>query len=96
MLGALSPNVQVGAGASWFTVNVCPAIVIVPDCVDGPGFAATLNVTVPLPLPGVPAVTVIHGALLVAVQLHPAPAVTFTVFPVVAPAPTLMPAALSA
>jgi len=40
---------------------------------------------VPLPLPLAPAVTVIHAALLVAVQVHPAPAVTLTV-PLVATA----------
>jgi hypothetical protein len=32
-----------------------------------------------LPLPDAPAVTVIHAALLTAVQLHPVPAVTVTV-----------------
>jgi hypothetical protein len=37
-----------------------------------PGFAATMNVTVPLPLPDVALLMVIHGALLVAVQAHPA------------------------
>ena len=36
-----------------------------------------------MPLPEAPAVTVIHASLLVAVQLHPVPAVTVTV-PVVA------------
>ena len=44
-----------------------------------PVFAATLNATVPLPLPLAPAVTVIHAALPLAVQLHPSPAVTATV-----------------
>jgi hypothetical protein len=34
--------------------------------------------TVPLPLPLEPELTVIHEALLVAVQLQPAPAVTVT------------------
>jgi len=33
-------------------------------------FSATLNVTFPFPLPLAPAVTVMHGALLAAVQLH--------------------------
>lgn len=33
----------------------------------------------PLPLPGDPLVMVIHGAAVVAVQLHPLDAVTFTV-----------------
>lgn len=37
-------------------------------------FAATVNVTVPLPDPLAPPVTLIQLALLVAVQSHPAPA----------------------
>jgi hypothetical protein len=37
-------------------------------------FAATVNVTVPLPDPLAPPVTLIQLALLVAVQAHPAPA----------------------
>jgi len=43
-----------------------------------PVFAATLYVTVPFPLPDAPATTVIQLALLAAVQLHPAVAVTAT------------------
>jgi hypothetical protein len=43
-----------------------------------PGFAATMNVTVPLPLPDVALLMVIHGALLVAVQAHPAVVVIAT------------------
>jgi hypothetical protein len=64
---------------AWMTVNDCPAIVTVPvrDVVFG--FAAISYETAPLPLPGAPAVTVIHGALLVAVQSHPEAAVTVTV-----------------
>jgi hypothetical protein len=42
----------------------------------------TLNVTVPLPLPDAPDVTVIHESLLTAVQVQPAPAVTVMVRPV--------------
>ena len=41
-----------------------------------PGFAATLNLTVSLPRPIVPPVTVIHAALLVAVQAQSPAAVT--------------------
>lgn len=59
------------------TVNVRPAIVIVPDR-DGPVVAATLNCTVPLPEPLLPCVTVIHGTLLVAVHAQPPGAVTAT------------------
>jgi hypothetical protein len=55
-------------------------MVIVPVRPVVDAFAATLYETVPLPLPLAPAVTVIHDALLVAVQAHdPAFAVTETV-----------------
>ncbi|MFN7919502.1 MAG: hypothetical protein U0Q16_05360 [Bryobacteraceae bacterium] len=60
-----------------FTVNVCPAIVIVPDR-EGPALPAALNETVPAPLPLAPPVTVIHASLLVADHPHPAAADTFT------------------
>lgn len=59
------------------TVNVCPAIVNVPVRAV-PGFAATVKLTVPLLVPLAPAVTVIHDALLAAVQAQPAPLVIFT------------------
>jgi hypothetical protein len=42
------------------TVTVWPATVNVPDR-EGPSAAATLNVTVPVPLPLLPNVIVIHG-----------------------------------
>ena len=42
-------------------------------------FAATTYVTEPLPLPLAPVVTVIHAALLLAVQLQPVAAVTVIV-----------------
>lgn len=51
-------------------------------------FAATLKVTDPLPLPLAPALMVIHGALLEAVQLQPVAAVTVMV-PEPAPYATL-------
>jgi hypothetical protein len=45
----------------------------------GPLFAATFNVTVPLPLPDAAPATVTHvGSLLTAVQPHQPPAVTVT------------------
>ena len=50
-----------------------------PDRDAVPVLAAAVNVTVPLPEPFAPAVTVIHALLLVAVQLQPAGAVTVTV-----------------
>ena len=53
-----------------------------------PVLAATLKVTLPLPEPVVPAVMVIHAALLAAVHPQPAPADTATETPVVPPAAT--------
>jgi hypothetical protein len=60
------------------TVTVCPATVSVPvrDVVEV--FAATVNATVPLPVPELPLLTVIHAALLAAVHVQPVPAVTPT------------------
>ena len=60
------------------TVKVWPAIVTVPFRELLVLLAATLICTVPLPDPEPPDVTVIHDALLVAVQLHPLVAVTAT------------------
>lgn len=62
--------------ANCVTVNVAPAIVSVPVRLEATVFAATVNVTEPLPDPLAPPVTVIHAALLAAVQLHPVAAVT--------------------
>lgn len=59
----------------WFTVKVRPAMVSVPDR-EGPVVDATVKLTVPSPLPLAPAVTVIHDALLFAVQVQPPPEVT--------------------
>ncbi len=64
--------------ASWFTVKVLPAMVIVPDLELLRLFAATEYFTVPLPLPLLPDVTVIQLLLLAAVQEQPAVAVTLT------------------
>ena len=59
------------------TVKVCPATVIVPmRC--GPVLAATVNSTVPLPLPLAPLEMVIQAALLIAVQAQPVTVVTLT------------------
>jgi len=59
------------------TVKVCPATVIAPmRC--GPVLAATVNWTVPLPLPLAPLEMVIQAALLVAVHAQIAAAVTLT------------------
>jgi hypothetical protein len=50
--------------------------VIVPVRDEIEVLAATVNATVPLPLPEAPLVTVIHAALLVAVQAQPLVVVT--------------------
>ena len=57
-------------------MNVAPAIVSVPVRLVVTVFAATSNVTEPLPDPVAPAVTVIHAALLAAVHAQPVAAVT--------------------
>ncbi len=67
-------------------MNVLPAIVNVPLRGDVALFAAILNPTVPLPVPGAPLVTVSHGALLNAVHAH---AAATSAEPVAEPEPTL-------
>ena len=62
--------------AACVTVNVAPAIVNVPVRDDTALFAATLKATVPFPVPLAPPVTMIHGALLLAVQVQPAATLT--------------------
>jgi hypothetical protein len=65
------------------TVNVCPPIVSVPVRLFALVFAATLYVTVPVPVVDAPAVIVNQAALLVAVQAESAAfEVTATVLPV--------------
>lgn len=61
-------------------VKVCPAIVMVPVPVrvNVPVLADTEYSTRPYPMPLLPELTVIHGALLTAVQLQPGNAVTST------------------
>src|SRR5438094_9244620 len=54
-------------------------MVKVPVRADVVVFAATVYLTVPLPLPLAPAVTVIHAALLAAVHVQPVTVVTFAV-----------------
>ena len=62
------------------TVSVCPAIVSVPVRGLVVVCAATLYVTEPLPVPLLPAVTVIHAVLLLTpVQVHPLVVVTAAV-----------------
>lgn len=61
----------------WLTVKVRPAIVTVPER-PGPFVPEIVRLTVPLPEPLAPDVTVIHETLLLAVQAQPVPAVTET------------------
>jgi hypothetical protein len=67
----------VGAHATpdCVTVNVAPPTVSVPVRLDATLFAATVNETVPVPVPADPALTEIHGALLTAVHAQPTEAV---------------------
>jgi hypothetical protein len=60
-------NVHGAGGAACDTVNVCAPMVSVPVRA-APVFAAAVNVTVPLPVPDAPAVTVSHGAFAAAVH----------------------------
>src|SRR6478672_243751 len=57
---------------SCVTVNVWSAIVIVPVRVAATVFSAYVHPTLPLPTPDVGDWTIIHDALLVAVQPHDA------------------------
>ena len=61
------------------TVTVWPATVNVPVRAVPVVLAAMLNVTEPMPDPLAPAVTVIHGVAVVAVQEHDVPDVTLSV-----------------
>jgi len=63
-------NVQVGGGGggACVTVNVLPAAAIEALRELLPVLAATVNPTLPLPVPEVPPVMLIHGALVVAVH----------------------------
>jgi hypothetical protein len=72
---------------AWVTVTVWPAMVSVPVRGLLAGFSAIAKVTVPGPLPLLPAVMVSHAAPLLAVQAQPLGAVTVTL-PVPAAAAT--------
>ncbi len=83
MPGAIENEHEGGGGGgpatpSWLIVNDWPATDIEVERA-GPVFARTANDTDPVPLPELPATMVTHGALLVAVQAHPADVVTVTV-----------------
>ena len=66
------------AAAAWLTVKVIPATLSVPVRADVAVFAAAEKLTVPFPLPDVPAVTVSHDAPLVAVHAQPVTTLTLT------------------
>lgn len=63
---------------SWVAVNVRPAIVAVAVRCRDVVFGVAVNVTVPLPVPLAPLVSVSHAVLLAAVQAQPAVVVTVT------------------
>ena len=63
---------------AWVTVTVWPATVNVALRDEAAAFAVAVTLTLPSPDPLAPLVTVNHAALLVAVQVHPVGAVTFT------------------
>src|SRR5947208_17173073 len=57
---------------AWVTVKVLPAMVSVPVREVAAVLAPTLYVTVPLPVPLAPAVTLSHAVFVVAVHVQPA------------------------
>jgi hypothetical protein len=66
----------VHGAAACVTLKTSPAIVRVPERPLVCAFGATVKLTVPVPLPDSPAVTVIHGTADVAVHAHPPSDVT--------------------
>ena len=63
---------------AWVTVTVWPAIVNAALRDEAAVLAVAVALTAPLPDPLAPLVTVNHAALLVAVHVHPAGAVSVT------------------
>jgi hypothetical protein len=76
-VAGLMLNEHAGAPAC-VTVNVRPAIVIVPVRCEVLAFAATTTLTLPLPVPVMPELTVSHEALLVVLHVHRLVVVTAT------------------
>ena len=70
------------------TVNVLPAATIVPVRALPPVLAATVNATVPLPVPACPAVMVIQPALVDAVHAQVVADAVTAIDPVAAASPT--------
>ena len=73
LVGAI---VNVHGAPAWVTLNVWPAIVTDPVRCAVPVFAATVTLTLPLPV--LPDPTVNHAALLVVLHAHVLPVVTAT------------------
>ena len=66
------------AAPAWVTVKVCPAMVKLPVRALDEVFSPTAKLTPPGPTPEAPEVMVRKAALLVAVQVQPAAALTAT------------------
>jgi hypothetical protein len=69
---------NVHAAAAWFTVKVCPPMVIVPTRATVVAFADTPKVTGPVPAPLEAPVSESHPALTFAAHAHPAVVVIVT------------------
>jgi hypothetical protein len=78
MFSVVADSVYVQATPACVTVTLCPATVTVVLRDEVAIFAVAATLTVPFPDPLAPLVTVSQLALLVAVQVHPAGAVTVT------------------
>jgi hypothetical protein len=77
-VGAESVPVDVGAAALWVIVKVVAPAIVSVALRAAPVFGATVNATVPLPLPDAPDEIATKAALLAAVHVHPVAAVTGT------------------
>jgi hypothetical protein len=78
LTGELSVTLGTTVSPACATVTVCPATVNVFVRPNRFVFTATLNATVPFPVPLLPDVMKIHPAFAVAVHPHVEPAVTVT------------------
>ena len=78
IIRSVGDNVYVHGAPPCVTVTVCPAMVSVALRNAAEVFAVAATFTVPLPDPLAPLVIVNHAALLVAVHVQPAPAVSGT------------------
>ena len=74
----VADSAYVHGSPAWVAVTVCPASVNVPLRDVDDVFAVAVTLTVPLPEPPAPLVTVNHDAPLVAVHVQPVAAVTLS------------------